>query len=210
MFDANFWRELMIRLPVILIALSFHEFAHAYTAYRLGDNTPKYQGRLTLNPLAHLDPVGTLMIIFGPFGWAKPVMINPLNFRGSKRKGSMLVSLAGPLSNLIIAVIAAVLLHLVVSFDTNVFWPTFFQSLVIINIGLAFFNLVPVPPLDGSKILAGLLPYHMRNVIYNLEMYGPIILIMLIVTGAIGTILTPLIIGVYNFIIMITSIFSLL
>lgn len=210
MFDAAFWQDLVISLPAILIALSFHEFAHGYVAYRLGDLTPKYQGRLTVNPLAHLDPIGTIMLIFAHFGWAKPVMVNPLKFRGNMQRGMMLVALAGPLTNLFIALIGAILYNLVRYMPIDAFFKYSLDYLVIINLSLAFFNLIPVPPLDGSKILAGLLPYHMKDIVYKLEMYGPIILIMIIVSGVTDKILWPMVVTTYNFLMNITGIFSML
>ncbi len=210
MFDADFWQNLVISLPAILIALSFHEFAHGYVAYRLGDLTPKYQGRLTVNPLAHLDPIGTIMLIFAHFGWAKPVMVNPLKFRGNMQRGMMLVALAGPLMNLFIALVGAILYNLVKFMPIDAFFILSLDYLVIINLSLAFFNLIPVPPLDGSKILAGILPYHMKDIVYKLEMYGPIILIMIIVSGVTDKILWPMVVTTYNFLMSITGIFSML
>ncbi|MDD4665691.1 MAG: site-2 protease family protein [Clostridia bacterium] len=195
---------MIISLPAILLALSVHEFAHGYVAYKLGDPTPKYQGRLTLNPLAHLDPMGTLMLIIARFGWAKPVMVNPSNFRGNKEKGMLLVALAGPLSNVLVALIGGILYNLLVKFQVQEFWVLLVFYLIIIDVSLAVFNLIPVPPLDGSKILAGLLPSNQQYLVYKLETYGPFILILLLITNVIGMILGPLVNALFNFIMLIS------
>ena len=155
---------LVIRLIVALIALPIHECAHGYAAYRMGDNTAQRQGRLTLNPLAHLDPIGTFAIILFGFGWAKPVQINPLNFENPK-KGMMLSSLAGPMSNIGLAFLAMVLYKLSYipavlgysgAFLSTV--ETFLLYMISINITLGVFNLIPIPPLDGSRIATYFLP----------------------------------------------------
>lgn len=197
----NFSLEgLLISLPAILLALSFHEFSHGFVAYKMGDPTPKYQGRLTLNPMAHLDPIGTLLLIFARFGWAKPVMVNPLNFRGNKQRGMLLVALAGPVSNLLLAFLGGLLLYLVLKYNMHEYWKGLTFEFLKINVSLALFNLIPVPPLDGSKILAGLLPSSIQHLVYQLEAYGPIILILLIITNALDKILWPLVVTVINFI----------
>ncbi len=186
----------------ILIALTFHELAHGYMAFSLGDPTAKMQGRLTLNPLAHLDPIGTILLLIVGFGWAKPVPVNPLNFRGSRKKGMVLVGLAGPLMNIILAIIAALLIKLLYAFYFNgmvssnsTVFSFFFQTFKLLmsyNIILAVFNLIPIPPLDGSKILAGLLPSDYGRYFYQFERYGSIILMVLIVFGGIRYIILPL------------------
>lgn len=184
--------SLLTAIPAILMAIIFHEFAHGKVAYMLGDPTPKYQKRLTLNPLNHLDPIGTLMFVVVGFGWAKPVQVNPLHFQGDRRKGMMMVSLAGPTMNLVLAYLGAVGWQLTMN-SANWYLPSFFQSLVIYNVILALFNLIPVPPLDGSKILAGLLPPSQSHLIYSLERYGPMILLLLLFTGIIGNFLWPVV-----------------
>ncbi|MFZ5640883.1 MAG: site-2 protease family protein [Bacillota bacterium] len=180
-----------IEIPAILIALTFHEYMHGRVAYALGDPTPKNQGRLTLNPIRHLDPLGSLLLLLVGFGWAKPVEVNPFHFKGDRGRGMLWVSLAGPGTNLVLAVLAAVAWRLTGGSGTLINF--FFQYLFQINVVLAVFNLLPVPPLDGSKILAGLLPMRHRHIIYNIERYGTVILLLLVITGFIRIILMPLV-----------------
>lgn len=194
----------LIMLPAILIALTFHEYAHGRTADWLGDDTPYYQGRLTINPLPHIDWVGFFMLMFFHFGWAKPVQVNPYKFKNiSIKKGMMLVSLAGPVMNLLLAFMGMLALYLL-GFDPlgqNYIRPSavvqMLLPLVEINIYLAIFNLIPLPPLDGSKILAGLLPDSGARTLYSLEPYGPLILLLLIFTNVVGLVAGPLYIGIY-------------
>jgi Zn-dependent protease len=164
---------------VLLIALPFHEFSHALAAYRLGDPTAKYLGRLTLNPLAHLDPLGSLLILFAGFGWAKPTPYNPYNLQGG-RSGEAIVGFAGPASNLVLATAAAIPLRYISVSDVNV--PTEVVQVLFlflqINVILMIFNLVPIPPLDGSKVLFAFLdPQTERQIRPMLEQYGFLILI---------------------------------
>jgi len=211
--------ESLIWLPSILIALTFHEYAHGRVAYHLGDDTPYLQGRLTLNPIPHIDWVGFFMLLFFQFGWAKPVQVNPYNFKNTGIKsGMMKVSLAGPLINLILAFAAMLILRIAgYPLDINSFFyiignlgtvltqfnlfsglVLILYTLVYINIILAIFNLIPLPPLDGSKILAGLLPDSGVRFLYSLEVYGPLILLLLIMTGVFSKILIPLLIIIYT------------
>lgn len=194
MFDI--W-SMLYTFPVILIALTVHEFSHGYAAHLLGDPTPKQQGRLTLNPLPHLDPLGTLMMLVARFGWAKPVQVNPFYFKGNRQRGMLLVALAGPLSNVLVAFVGALLYNLLVTQVRDLliqhnYLSYFIRSLVSINIYLAVFNLIPVPPLDGSKILLGLMPRQYHESIYSLETYGPILLMLLILTNITGRVLVPI------------------
>jgi Zn-dependent protease len=164
---------------VLLVALPFHEFSHALAAYRLGDPTAKYMGRLTLNPLAHLDPLGSLLILLAGFGWAKPTPYNPFNLQGG-RSGEAIVGFAGPASNLVLATAAALPLRYIAA--TNLSVPSEVISVLFlflqINVILMIFNLVPIPPLDGSKILFAFLdPQTERQVRPMLEQYGFLILI---------------------------------
>ncbi len=147
--------------PGILAALTVHEFAHGWVAHRLGDDTAKDMGRLTLNPIAHLDPVGTIMLFLVHFGWAKPVPVNPYNFNGDIRKGMVWVALAGPASNVLFAMVQGIVFQAMfkagmIGFGT--FGYRMFTLSIFINLMLAFFNMIPIPPLDGSKVVAGLLP----------------------------------------------------
>ncbi len=177
---------IIARVIVLLIAFTIHELAHAVTANYLGDLTPRRQGRITLNPLRHLDPFGTIMLIVSGFGWAKPVMVNPGNMRGNPRTSMAIVAAAGPLSNLLMAAAASI------PFSLGAMSPTFtaagsvpslafvLTQFVWINLILAFFNLIPVPPLDGYKILLGILPLEMTYRLRPLEQYGFMILLALI------------------------------
>ncbi|HNX28597.1 MAG TPA: site-2 protease family protein [Syntrophomonadaceae bacterium] len=195
--------DILIWLPAILIGLTFHEYAHGRVAYMLGDDTAYNQGRLTLNPLPHIDWIGFFMLIIFKFGWAKPVQVNPLNFNKniSIKQGMMLVSLAGPVMNILVALVGMIAYKYLSPFQ-NLEWGSYVIALLIpliqINLILAAFNLIPVPPLDGSKILAGLLPDSGARAIYSLEQYGPFILILLIVTDLTGKIIWPLANGIYS------------
>lgn len=165
MFDDNLL-VYILRIPALLISLTIHELSHGYVAYRLGDITAKSQGRLSLNPFRHLDPIGTIMMVVVGFGWAKPVPVNPLYFR-DKKKGMMLVSVAGPLSNILLAFITVLVFYITTAIVGAVYSGVqtpalylliFLQLLFYMNLSLAVFNLIPVPPLDGSKILSAVLP----------------------------------------------------
>lgn len=170
------FNDLIIFLPALLIAITIHECSHAWMADYLGDPNPRLAGRISLNPLKHLDPIGTLMLLFFHFGWGKPVQIEYSNLRHPKRD-SALISLAGPGSNLILAAVLSIIFKI---FPTP--YSIFAVPLIIININLAIFNLLPVPPLDGSKILYGILPLSWADE-YNdfMGRYGSILLILLII-----------------------------
>lgn len=163
-------------LVSLAVAVTIHEFSHAWTADRLGDPTPRAAGRLSLNPLSHLDPLGTLMLIISRFGWGKPVPIDPFNLKNPKRDNA-LISLAGPLSNLLLAGILAVILKLQpVGILFSLLVP-----LITMNVALAIFNLLPIPPLDGAKILLGILSNRQAAEWSELlEQYSPILLILII------------------------------
>ena len=182
------WKTVPFRMIAFVIAFSLHEWAHAFVAWKLGDDTAKREGRLTINPIPHIDPFGLILILFGPFGWAKPVPVNPLRFRGNKRLGMVYVSAAGPFVNLVLAILFVLLLD-------NVLRSDFFGSAsekmqdaiaytlwfsIVINAGLLVFNLLPVPPLDGNKILRYLAPRSMDNFFYKLDLYGPWILLLIV------------------------------
>ena len=191
-------------LPAIILALSFHELAHGYAAYKLGDITAKNDGRLSLNPLKHIDPMGLLFIVVFQFGWAKPVMVNPNNLRNPK-KDMAIISMAGPLTNILLSILFFIL-YLLLAYNHNIpnYFVGFTHASLIINLVLAIFNLLPIPPLDGSKVLGSLLP---DNIYYKVVMYNPmvgmVILIVLMVTGILGGILGPMIqatLGLYSFV----------
>lgn len=189
--------EILFLVPAILIGLTLHEFAHAYVADRLGDRTARAAGRLTLNPLVHIDILGLILLFIAGFGWARPVPVNPYNFRGNMKEGMLLVSLAGPVSNFLVACAAAGLLAV---FSHNLVLSTLLKTIIYINIVLAVFNLIPIPPLDGSKILAGLLPGRQEWLIY-LEEYGVLLLLLLMITGVIGKFLRWFVLPVAGFLI---------
>jgi Zn-dependent protease len=180
---------LLLIAPPILLALTFHEYAHAYVADKYGDDTAKQSGRLTLNPLAHLDPLGTIMIFIVHFGWAKPVPINPYKLKNPK-KDMLWISASGPLANMILALMSGILLRFIFSIvgtpdQHSIIGVLIFMVVMSmqINLALAIFNVLPIAPLDGSKILFGLLPSKHEGTIYFLNRYGPFILIGLIVFG---------------------------
>ncbi|MBT3229238.1 MAG: site-2 protease family protein [Candidatus Marinimicrobia bacterium] len=182
--------SLLLAVPAILIALTFHEFAHGYVAYRFGDPTAKNHGRLTLNPLAHLDPMGTIMIFLIHFGWAKPVPVDP-RYLGNPKRDMMWIAAAGPLMNMVLALISGILIRVFLATDLVYSDPNggvgvLFQMLrysLYINLALAFFNLLPIPPLDGSKILAGFLPHKYTPTLYLIESKGPMVLFGIIMFG---------------------------
>lgn len=184
---------LLLSLPGLVIALSFHEFAHGYAAYKMGDNTARYSGRLSMNPLHHMDPVGTICLLLFRFGWAKPVPINPYNFR-DRRKGIIIVSLAGPFANFLLALVCAIIIAFLQKITHAPEIVTFLTLILyyseLLNIGLIVFNLIPIPPLDGSKVLLELLPYRYRDFFYRMERYSQFILILLIVSGVLNPVLS--------------------
>ena len=191
---------LIILLPILVFSLCFHEFSHGYIAYRLGDHTAARSGRLTLNPLAHLDPIGSLMILFVGFGWAKPVPVNPINF-SNPRVDMMKVAFAGPASNLILAFIAGLMIRLT-NYSELMNNGILYQTLYVfsfINIALAVFNMLPVAPLDGSQIFGNMISKNNPELAWKLQMYGPKILMGLILMGIVtpfsllGTIMMPFI-----------------
>ncbi len=192
---------LIANVPALLIGFAFHEYAHGWVADRLGDPTPRSQGRLTLNPIAHLDFFGTLMALLFRFGWAKPVMTNPQYYRGDKRRGHMLVALAGPSMNLIMAFIVMFLWFLTLQWLQGSEWSSIilliFQSTVFMNLGLGVFNLLPIPPLDGFAVLGGILPARFTPQLHVLEQYGMIILMVFLFTNILSKILSPVVIGIF-------------
>ena len=203
MFDFSL-TGLIAGLPGLVIALVIHEYAHAKAADVMGDFTPRMTGRLTLNPMAHIDPIGLIMLLVVRFGWAKPVMINARNFR-NWRQGELLVAVAGPVANLIVAFIS--LLAMAVLFKLGMFSEgvrLVLSMMVLFNISFAIFNMLPLPPLDGSKVLMVLLPGRLAYKLMSLERYSFIILIFLMMTPFLTMILIPLqrlVLSVFNLII---------
>ncbi len=174
--------KFLLLAPPILIALTLHELAHGWVAWKLGDPTARNQGRLTLNPLKHLDPIGTLMLFIVHFGWAKPVPVNPSYFNDPKRD-MLFVAAAGPMANFIVAAVSAYLMRFVVPEGYGVILWEMLRFSLIINVSLAVFNLLPIPPLDGSKIVGSLLPDSMDAAFRQFERKGWLILIGVIIIG---------------------------
>lgn len=191
-------QEIAIYAPPFLFALTVHEFSHGYVAYRFGDPTAKQQGRLTLNPLKHLDPLGVLAFFIMKIGWAKPVPIDSRYFKDPARQ-TLWVSLAGPAANLGLAVASGIIAKILMAIGgilpAFLFWPLIkmIVASVWINIMLAVFNLVPIPPLDGSKILMGLLPPRQAMAYARVERFGFIILLLLFYSGILPRLIMPII-----------------
>jgi len=194
----NLWRDpidfllqALLSLPAILIALSFHEWAHAYAAYKLGDPTARNMGRMTVNPFRHIDPIGFIMLVLVRFGWAKPVPVNPRNFSHPKRD-NIIVSLAGIVTNFILALISLLLIFVLglLRIESNII-STILSNIFFLNLSLMVFNIIPIPPLDGYRVLEGLL---IRRVgpkpFFYLQKYGSIILLVLLVTGVLSGVLS--------------------
>ncbi len=170
---------LILLIPMLVFALVFHEFSHAWVANKLGDPTARYSGRLTLNPLAHLDPFGSLMILFVGFGWAKPVPVDS-RYLANPRVDMMKIAFAGPAANLLLAFVGGTIIRSgLVSGSITLMILLFTQ----INIMLAVFNMIPIPPLDGSQIFSGIMSRKNPELVYKLQMYGPQILLGLIMIG---------------------------
>lgn len=205
--------SIFIRVLAVFLVLPIHEFAHGYMAYKLGDNTAKYQGRLTINPFAHLNLVGTLSLILAGFGWANPVPVNPNNFR-DRKKGMALTALAGPLSNIILAlitmVIAKIIARVAITFgfgSSNVIYTMFqlFMILTTLSISLGVFNLIPVPPLDGSRIMLLFLPEKYYFKLMQYERYIALVVMLLAFSGGLSLIISPISSAIFNLLDFITS-----
>jgi Zn-dependent protease len=195
--------QIIIMAPPLLLALTLHEYAHGYIAYRLGDPTARNAGRLTLNPLSHLDPIGTLAFFFIKFGWAKPVPVNPRYFQ-NPRQDMLWVALAGPVTNLLLAVASALVLKLVIGIASVIPYSSLLEAILVpfsnmlvasiwINLVLCIFNFLPIPPLDGGRIMTGLLPENLAKTYASFERYGFIVILILAFTGVLGTIIFPVI-----------------
>jgi Zn-dependent protease len=191
----------LVTLAILfLTSMPFHEWAHAWTAFQLGDDTAARQGRLTINPLAHLDPIGTLSLVFFGFGWGKPVPVSPYRLRGNMRGSQALVSVAGPLSNLVLAMLAAIPFRLgwvsLYGASSIISWQGILIQFISINLALMLFNLIPFPPLDGSRVLAWLLPRQWATQLDQLERFGGpglmLGLYLLSRVGLLGLVMNPL------------------
>ena len=197
--------SLLYTIPACLIAIVLHEWAHGYVSYRLGDPTPKLEGRLSLNPLKHLDLLGTLSLIFFHFGWAKPVPIDTRYYK-NQRTGLALVSLAGPAMNFILGFLFTFIQLLILKYGYYALYTSniaYYLYVVVyytayLNICLGLFNLIPIPPLDGSKVLYAFLPYETRDQFMQFERFGGIALILLLMCG-LSSLLSPISSAVYNF-----------
>lgn len=191
----------LFTLPALLLSLSIHEFAHAYTAYKLGDMSQKYRGRLTLDPFKHIDIVGFLCIMFCGFGWGKPVQIVDTNFK-NRAKGNAIVAFAGPFSNILLAIFFAIVikilsmtgvLGLMATNNIGIILIQMLSITIYFNIVFAVFNMLPIPPFDGSKVLFYFLPRKYKNIMYTLEKYSLIILLVLIITDVHYYIVGPIV-----------------
>ena len=194
---------LLLTLPGVLLAITFHEFAHAYAADRLGDDTPRRQGRLSLNPIDHVDPLGILMLLFVHIGWGKPVQVNPRNYdrRFTMEKADAIVSAAGPLMNFTLSIILTLIYCAIIKFAPSSFYLAamgqvtlaIILNAIIVNVGLGVFNLIPLPPLDGSKIIQPILPSKAKFWLVNNQHIFYMIFLVLWVTGLAGQFISPII-----------------
>ncbi len=204
MIESYIQTAILLLVPV-LFSITFHEVCHGYAAYMLGDPTAKNAGRLTMNPIKHIDWVGLLVLfITRMIGWAKPVPVDPRYFK-NPRKDMMWVSLAGPAANFLLAVIFAVIFRLTPAIHPGSFlYPLglMLEFMITINVGLAVFNLLPIPPLDGSHIMEGLLPYDLAREYTKITPYGFIIILVLIFTGIVNIVIFPIINGIVRLLLM--------
>ena len=185
----------LLTLPFIFICLTVHEFSHGFVAYRLGDTTAKDAGRLSLNPLKHIDWLGVIAMLLLGFGWAKPVPVNPYRFKKSGARGIVWVSLAGPASNILFAFVLLLVWEIIYALVPAVMFNYYFvnvmSSIIYLNIGLAVFNLIPIPPLDGSRVLGYFLPYNASRWMENNGNTLYLILLLAVFTGALSKVITP-------------------
>ena len=214
--NVNALLGLLYTIPGVVIAITVHEFAHAKVADMLGDDTPRREGRISLNPLAHIDPIGFTMLLFAGFGWGKPVNVNPRNYNRdiTVEKADAIVSIAGPAMNMILAIGFTVIYFIIYKFWgtlvlTNRILGIIMQMImytITINIGLGIFNLIPLPPLDGSKVIKPFLPYNAKQWFEEREMIFYLVFVGLWITGIAGTIISPIINVVFKVIFNLASI----
>ena len=196
---SDFWIETLLTIPAVVIAMTFHEFAHAWTADHFGDTTPRAQGRLTLNPAAHMDPFGFILLLFAGVGWGRPVEINPNNFISNKSRATCeaLVSLAGPLMNFILAILFTIIYYAMLKYAPDTQLMVILINVVLytasINIGLGVFNLIPLPPLDGEKIFRRILPYRAIEWLDSNANTLQLIFMILWITGLLAYIVSPVV-----------------
>ena len=202
--------DLMLSIPAVLLAITVHEFGHAFAAYKLGDDTPLRQGRLSLNPFDHVDPLGLAMLLFAHIGWGKPVQIDPRNYNRniSVEKADAIVSFAGPLMNFITAIVFALIYCAIIKFagmtfllsNIGVIIISIISYIVTMNIGLGVFNLIPLPPLDGSKIFLPILPRNAKSWFIEHEQLFYFIFLIIWITGIAGRLISPIIGQIANLI----------
>ena len=202
--------DLMLSIPAVLLAITVHEFGHAFAAYKLGDDTPLRQGRLSLNPFDHVDPLGLAMLLFAHIGWGKPVQIDPRNYNRniSVEKADAIVSFAGPLMNFITAIVFALIYCAIIKFagmtfllsNIGVIIISIISYIVTMNIGLGVFNLIPLPPLDGSKIFLPILPHNAKSWFIEHEQLFYFIFLIIWITGIAGRLISPIIEQIANLI----------
>ena len=195
--------DLLLSVPAVLLAITVHEFGHALAAYKLGDDTPLRQGRLSLNPFDHVDPLGLAMLLFAHIGWGKPVQIDPRNYNRniSVEKADAIVSFAGPLMNFITAIVFALIYCAIIKFAGTAFLISNIGGIIIaivayivtMNIGLGVFNLIPLPPLDGSKIFLPILPYNAKSWFIEHEQIFYFVFLIIWITGIAGRLISPII-----------------
>lgn len=196
--------SLLLSIPGVLVAITFHEFAHAYAADKLGDDTPRMEGRLSLNPLAHLDPIGSIMLLFAGFGWGKPVQVNPRNYKRtmSMDKADAIVAIAGPAMNFVLAIVLTLIycalykfigIGTIASSEIGSILMSMLLYAISINVGLGVFNLIPLPPLDGSKVLKPFLSFNAKNWFENNEQTFELIFVLLWIFNILSKIISPLI-----------------
>ena len=188
--------SILINIIALMVAIIPHEIAHGYVAYPCGDTTAKDDGRLSLNPLHHIDPVGLISMVIFRFGWAKAVPINPYRFKGNRKVASLLVSLAGVFTNFVLGLISGIIL-VYLNYKSSAFVPLF-TSIFWYNIMLGVFNLVPLPPLDGSKVLATFLPENLEYKFYRYEKYFYFVLVIMIFSGLVDKFIGPIVYGIIN------------